>query len=65
MQRIDQSVVEAVNSRTDAVLNGMKNAPETLRLKGRNPKAPNAIRRSSAKFNVEESVNCWFYWLLR
>jgi hypothetical protein len=32
-----------VNSRTDAVLNGVK---EKLRLKGRYPKAPNAIRRS-------------------
>lgn len=58
MQRIDQSVVEAVNSRTDAVLNGMKIAPETLRLKGRNPKAPNAIRRSSAKPKEGVLVSC-------
>jgi len=46
MQRIDQSVIEAVNSRTDAVLNGTKIATEKLKLKGRNLKAPDAIRRS-------------------
>jgi hypothetical protein len=45
-RKIDESVVGAVNSRTDAVLDGLHVSPEKLRLKGRNPKGPNAIRRS-------------------
>lgn len=57
MQKIDESVVQAVNSRTDAVLNGARISPETLRLKGRNPKGPETIRRSSAKLTGEVAVS--------
>jgi integrase len=57
MQKIDESVVQAVNSRTDAVLGGVQVSTEALRLKGRNPKGPNAIRRSSAKSDLEVVVN--------
>jgi integrase len=57
MQKIDESVVGAVNSRTDAVLDGLHVSPEKLRLKGRNPKGPNAIRRNSAKPEEEVLVS--------
>jgi hypothetical protein len=57
MQKIDESVVRAVNSRTNAVLGGVQISTEALRRKRRNPKAPNAIRRSSAKSDLEVAVN--------
>jgi superfamily II DNA/RNA helicase len=57
MQRIDQSVVQAVNSRTNAVLNGLQISTNNLGLKGRNFQPPEAIRRSSAKFDLEEAVS--------
>jgi hypothetical protein len=47
MQKIDESLVQAVNSRTDAVLGQVRVSTEAFRLKGRNPGGPNEIRRSS------------------
>ena len=38
MQKIDESVVQAVNSRADAVLAGVQISTEALKRKGRNPK---------------------------
>jgi hypothetical protein len=52
MQSIDKRVLKAVNSRTDAVLEGWRAAVRMLGLKGRNlrsPQGPNAIRRSLKK----------------
>ena len=57
MQRIDQSVIQAVNSRTNAVLNGSQISTDNLHLKGRNFQPSDAIRRSSAKFDLEEAVS--------
>lgn len=57
MQRIDQSVVQAVNSRTNAVLNGSQISTDNLGLKGRNFQPSEVIRRSSAKFDLEEAVS--------
>jgi integrase len=49
VQTIEESVVAAVNSRTSAVLGNWAAPLGELGLKGRNPKAPEAIRQSSAK----------------
>jgi integrase len=58
VQTIDKRVLQAVNSRTDAVLEGWSAPVGTLGLKGRNPRGPKAIRRSSAKPEEEELVSC-------
>jgi integrase len=58
VQTIERSVLQAVNSRTDAVLEGWTAPIEGLRLKGRNPKVSGAIRRSSAKLGREIAVSC-------
>jgi hypothetical protein len=60
VQMIEQSVLQAVNSRTDAVLEGRTAPVGTLGLKGRNlrsPRGPKAIRRSSAKPEEEVLVS--------
>jgi hypothetical protein len=60
VQTIEQSVLQAVNSRTDAVLEGRTAPVGTLGLKGRNlrsPRGPKVIRRSSAKLEGEELVS--------
>ena len=49
VQPIDQNVLQAVNSRTDAVLNGWKAPVLSMGVEGRNVKGISAIRRSSAK----------------
>jgi len=46
MQKIDKNVVQAVNSRTDAVLGGLQISTEKLAVPGKKLKPPNAIRRS-------------------
>ncbi len=53
VQRIDRSVLEAVNSRTTAVLDGMKAPASAMGLKGRNPKGSSAIWRNLAKEEEE------------
>jgi len=60
VQAIDKRVLQAVNSRTDAVLEGWTAPVGTLGLKGRNlrsPRGPKVIRRSSAKLEGEELVS--------
>jgi hypothetical protein len=57
MQAIEQSVLDAVNSRTAAVLKGWAAPVATMGLKGRNVKGPEAIRRSSAKLLGEMAVS--------
>jgi integrase len=57
VQTIEQSVLDAVNSRTAAVLKGWTAPVGLLGLKGRNPRGPKAIRRSSAKVNKAEAVS--------
>ena len=54
VQSIEQSVLQAVNSRTAAGLKGWTAPVKELRLKGRNLKGLEVIRRSSAK--PEEGV---------
>ena len=52
VQTIEQSVLQAVNSRTDAVLEGRTVSIGALGLKGRNlrsPRGPKAIRRRLKK----------------
>lgn len=58
MQKIEQSVVQAVNSRTEAVLDGAKVSSDQLGLKGRNFRGPIAIRRNSAKEEIGVAVSC-------
>jgi integrase len=58
VQTIEQSVLDAVNSRTATVLNGWTAPVATMGLKGRNVKGPEAIRRSSAKLLGEVAVSC-------
>jgi hypothetical protein len=57
VQRIDQSVIEAMNSRTSAVLEDWKAPVEELGLKGRNLRGLEVIRRSSAKPEEEVAVS--------
>jgi integrase len=57
VQTIEQSVLVAVNSRTSAVLGDWRMPEESLGLKGRNLKALNGIRRSSAKSIIEAAVS--------
>lgn len=52
VQTIEQSVLQAVNSRTAAVLGSWTAPVERFGLKGRNPKGTEEIRRSSAKPEV-------------
>ena len=54
---IEKSVLDAVNSRTDAVLDGWSAPVKEMGLQGRKPRGPNAIRRSSAKSELEVSVS--------
>jgi len=49
VQRIDQSVIEAVNSRTVAVLDGWHASAGAMEMKERNPKGLEVFRRNSAK----------------
>ena len=58
MQKIEQSVLQAANSRADAVLSATQIATGRLVLKGTNLKGPNAIWRSLAKPGGEEAVSC-------
>ena len=58
VQTIEQSVLAAVNSRTSAVLGSWLAPVGEMGLKGRNPKGPEAIRRSSAKPEEEVLVSC-------
>lgn len=53
----DQNVLDAVNSRITAVLEGWIAPVGEIGLKGRNLKGPNAIRRSSAKPEEEVAVS--------
>jgi integrase len=57
VQRIDRSVLEAVNSRTTAVLDGMKAPASETGKKGRNPKRSTAIWRNLAKEEEEVAVS--------
>jgi integrase len=57
VQRIDQSVIEAMNSRTSAVLEDWKAPVKELGLKGRNLRGLEVIRRSSAKPEEEVAVS--------
>jgi hypothetical protein len=58
VQTIEQSVLQAVNSRTNAVLNGWTAPVKKRELKGRNLRGPKAIRPSSAKPGEEGLVSC-------
>jgi integrase len=58
VQTIERSVLDAVNSRTAAVLDGWQAPVGNLGLKGRNVKGLEAIRRSSAKQEEEVAVSC-------
>ena len=57
VQTIERSVLAAVNSRTSAVLGDWKMPDAELGLKRRNLKGPNAIWRSLAKPDGEETVS--------
>jgi len=58
VQTIEQSVLQAVNSRTAAVLEGWVAPAGQLGLKGRNMKGLEVIRRNSAKEEEEVHVSC-------
>jgi integrase len=58
VQTIEQSVLQAVNSRTDAVFEGWTAPVGRLTRKGRNPRGSGAIRRSSAKLEEDVVVSC-------
>jgi integrase len=58
VQTIEESVLAAVNSRTSAVLGGWLAPVNELGLKGRNPKGSEAIRRNSAKPELEVLASC-------
>jgi hypothetical protein len=53
VQTIEQSVLQAVNSRTAAVLEGWTAPVESMGVARRNLRGITAIRRSSAKPRVE------------
>jgi hypothetical protein len=57
VQRIDQSVIEAVNSRTAAVLDGWHAPVGAMEMKERNSKGLEVIRRNSAKEKNEVPVS--------
>ena len=57
VQRIEASVVAAINSRTEAVLAGWKASTE-LTVQGRNLKGISAIRPSSAKAGKPSTLSC-------
>lgn len=57
VQTIEQSVLQAVNSRTAAVLAGWSAPIERLRLKGRNLRGSEEVRRNSAKPEGEVCVS--------
>jgi integrase len=57
VQTIEQSVLQAVNSRTAAVLEGWTAPVVKIGSSGRKLKDPEAIRRSSAKLEEEETVS--------
>jgi integrase len=58
VQTIEQSVLQAVNSRTAAVLDGWTAPVGQLGLKGRNLKGLEVIRRNSAKPEEKVVVSC-------
>jgi integrase len=58
VQPIEKSVLQAVNSRTTAVLKGWKAPIQSMAIKGRNVRGNSAIRRSSAKPGKDGSVSC-------
>jgi hypothetical protein len=58
VQRIDQSVIEAVNSRTAAVLDGWRAPAGAMEMKGRSSKGLEVIRRNLAKEEEEVLVSC-------
>jgi len=58
VQTIDQNVLQAVNSRTAAVLKGWKAPVQSMGVEGRNVKGISAIRRSSAKPGKDVLVSC-------
>ena len=57
VQTIEQSVLQAVNSRTAAVLEGWTAPVENMGIAGRNLRGITAIRRSSAKSGKELAVS--------
>jgi integrase len=57
VQTIEQSVLQAVNSRTAAVLEGWTAPVESMGVAGRNLRGITAIRRSSAKPREENAVS--------
>ena len=62
VQPIEQSVLQAVNSRASALLKGWKAPVIVMGQQGRNPKGSEkgfeAIRRSSAMLEEEVAVSC-------
>jgi integrase len=56
-QRIDQSVIEAVNSRTAAVLDGWHAPVGAMEMKERKPKGLEVFRRNSAKDEKSVAVS--------
>jgi integrase len=58
VQTIEHNVLQAVNSRTAAVLKGWTSPVKELGVKGRNLKGLEAIRRSSAKPELEVLASC-------
>ena len=57
VQTIEQSVLQAVNSRAAAVLDGWTTPVGSMGLKRRNPKCLEAIRQSSAKLGEEIALS--------
>jgi integrase len=57
VQTIEKSVLNAVNSRTAALLDGWSAPVKEMGLQGRKPRGPIAIRRSSAKSELTVSVS--------
>ena len=57
MQTIEKSVLDAVNSRTEAVLDGWSAPVKEMGLQGRKPRGSKPIRRNSAKSELAVSVS--------
>jgi hypothetical protein len=57
VQTIEQSVLEAVNLRTAAALDGWKAPADEMGLKGRSQRGLKVIRRSSAKEEEKVAVS--------